>query len=294
LLDELRPDSIHVSTEGPIGWAARRWCLANDRQFTSAFHTRFPDYVSMRMGIPAGWIWTVMHRFHGAAERTFTATPSLAAELREHGVSRTHHWPRGVDLAQFNPTVAPHAALIGMPRPIMLNVGRVSLEKNIEAFLALDLPGTKVVVGGGPALAQLSARYPDTLFLGPKHGEELAACYAAADVFVFPSRTDTFGLVNIEALACGVPVAAYPVAGPLDIVGKDNKGVYGGSEPIGALDEDLASAVANALRASRKAAAAEALHYSWEACTERFVSGLASDEMEPLESAPVGTLAKRA
>jgi len=285
LLDKIQPDRIHISTEGPIGWATRRWCLKNGRHFTTAFHTRFPDYVSIRTGIPAEWVWKLMRRFHGAAERTFTATATLAEELQAHGLTHTHHWPRGVDLQQFNPSVPPHPAFEGLPRPIMLNVGRVAVEKNIEAFLTLDVPGTKVVVGGGPALERLKAQYPNVLFLGAKHGAELAAAYTAADVFVFPSRTDTFGLVNIEALACGVPVAAYPVAGPIDILGSDNKGMHGSSRPIGALDEDLAKAVTGALRASRKASAAEALHYSWEACTERFVSGLAADDEEPLKRA---------
>lgn len=285
MLDKIQPDRIHISTEGPIGWATRRWCLKNGRHFTTAFHTRFPDYVSIRTGIPSEWIWKMMRRFHGSADRTFTATVTLAEELQAHGLAHTYHWPRGVDLAQFNPSVPPHPAFDGLPRPILLNVGRVAVEKNIEAFLALDVPGTKVVVGGGPALERLKAQYPKLLFLGEKHGAELAATYTAADVFVFPSRTDTFGLVNIEALACGVPVAAYPVAGPIDILGCDNKGMNGGSRPIGALDEDLKEAVAGALRASRKAAAAEALHYSWEACTERFVSGLAGDDEEPLKRA---------
>jgi len=285
LLDKIQPDRIHISTEGPIGWATRRWCLKNGRHFTTAFHTRFPDYVSILTGIPAEWVWKLMRRFHGAAERTFTATATLAEELQAHGLTHTHHWPRGVDLQQFNPSVPPHPAFEGLPRPIMLNVGRVAVEKNIEAFLTLDVPGTKVVVGGGPALERLKAQYPNVLFLGAKHGAELAAAYTAADVFVFPSRTDTFGLVNIEALACGVPVAAYPVAGPIDILGSDNKGMHGSSRPIGALDEDLAKAVTGALRASRRASAAEALHYSWEACTERFVSGLAADDEEPLKRA---------
>jgi glycosyltransferase involved in cell wall biosynthesis len=285
VLDQIRPDRIHISTEGPIGWAVRSWCLKNGRHFTTAFHTRFPDYVSIRTGIPAEWIWKLMRRFHGAADRTFTATATLAAELNEHGLTRTHHWPRGVDLSQFNPAVPPHPAFAELPRPILLNVGRVAVEKNIEAFLELDVPGNKVVVGGGPALERMRARYPDVLFLGSKHGAELAACYAAADVFVFPSRTDTFGLVNIEALACGVPVAAHPVAGPIDILGIDDKGMHGGLRPIGALNEDLAKAVAAALRASRKAAAAEARHYSWEACTERFVDGLAADEPSPVRQA---------
>ena len=279
LLDKLGPDRIHISTEGPIGWAVRDWCLKRGRHFTTAFHTRFPDYVSIRTGIPAEWIWKVMRRFHGAAERTFTATATLAHELQSHGLTRTHHWPRGVDLKQFNPDVMPHPAMADLPRPILLNVGRVAVEKNIGAFLELDFPGSKVVVGGGPALEKMRTRYPSVLFLGSMHGAELAATYAAADVFVFPSRTDTFGLVNIEALACGLPVAGYPVAGPIDIVGADGRGMHGGTKRIGAVDEDLRTAVKLALKADRAAAAVEALNYSWEACTERFLAGLAADDL---------------
>jgi glycosyltransferase involved in cell wall biosynthesis len=280
LLDEVRPDRIHVSTEGPIGWAARNWCVKRGRPFTTAFHTRFPDYVSIRTGIPAEWIWKLMRRFHGAAERTFTATATLADELHAHGLPSTHHWPRGVDLEQFHPAIPVHPEIADLPRPILLNVGRVAVEKNIEAFLDLDVPGSKVVVGGGPALESLRAKYPNVLFLGPKHGAELASTYASADVFVFPSRTDTFGLVNIEALACGLPVAGYPVPGPLDIIGLDGRGMHGGERRIGALDEDLARAVTRALTADRAAAAIEARHYSWEKCTERFLDGLARDRSE--------------
>jgi glycosyltransferase involved in cell wall biosynthesis len=274
LLDEERPDSVHISTEGPIGWAARSWCLKHDHHFTTAFHTRFPDYVSIRTGIPSKWIWRMMRRFHGAAERTFTATTTLADELHAHGLTHTHHWPRGVDLAQFNPDVMPHPAMADLPRPILLNVGRVAVEKNIAAFLELEVPGTKVVVGGGPALEKMRLRYPDVVFLGPKQGAELASTYAAADVFVFPSRTDTFGLVNIEALACGLPVAAYPVPGPLDILGPRGRGFHGGKRAIGAVHEDLGRAVMKALNADRAAASEEALHYSWEACTRRFLDGI--------------------
>ena len=277
VLREFDPDAIHISTEGPIGWAARNWCMRHGRHFTTAFHTRFPDYVSIRTGIPAEWIWKMMRRFHGAAGRTFTATGALADEIRSHGIVRTHHWPRGVDLEQFNTNVAPHPAMAGLPRPLMLNVGRVAVEKNIEAFLDCPVPGTKVVVGDGPALPSFKRRYPEVAFLGAKHGEELAACYAAADVFVFPSRTDTFGLVNIEALACGVPVAAYPVPGPGDILGPEERGTHGGSKRIGALDEDLAAAVRRALTADRPAAAAEARHYGWERCTDLFLDGLEID-----------------
>lgn len=274
LLEEAQPDSIHISTEGPIGWATRNWCLKHKRQFTTAFHTRFPDYVSIRTGVPSKWIWSLMRRFHGAAERTFSATSSLTEELHANGLPSTHQWPRGVDLAQFNPHERPHPELKRLSRPILLNVGRVAIEKNIEAFLKLQVPGSKVVVGGGPALEKLKAHFPDTLFLGPKSGAELAACYVAADVFVFPSRTDTFGLVNIEALACGLPVAAYPVPGPLDILGPSGRGVHGGKWRIGALDEDLSTAIARALRADRNAAVREAQHYSWERCTEDFIAGL--------------------
>jgi len=162
-----------------------------------------------------------------------------------------------------------------LPRPILLNVGRVAPEKNIEAFLELDVEGSKVVVGGGPALDRMRAAYPEVLFLGPKHGAELASTYTAADVFVFPSRTDTFGLVNIEALACGLPVAAFPVPGPLDIVGEDGRGIHGGAARIGAVDENLGVAVARALTADRRASAREAAHYSWDRCTSLFFAGLA-------------------
>jgi glycosyltransferase involved in cell wall biosynthesis len=285
MLDDIRPDRIHISTEGPIGWAVRSWCLKRGRHFTTAFHTRFPDYVSIRTGIPAEWIWKVMRRFHGAAERTFTATATLEDELHAHGLTSTHHWPRGVDLDQFHPAIPIHPEMAELPRPILLNVGRVAVEKNIEAFLDLDAAGSKVVVGGGPALEALRSLYPEVLFLGPKHGAELASTYASADVFVFPSRTDTFGLVNIEALACGLPVAAFAVSGPLDIIGLDGKGVHGGKGRIGALDDDLARAVARALTCDPAAAAAEARHYSWKACTERFLQGLAADDIAPLREA---------
>lgn len=283
ILDEARADSIHIATEGPIGWAARNWCVKNGRHYTTAFHTRFPDYVSIRTGIPVSWIWRLMRRFHGQAERTFAATIALAEELNARGLERTHIWPRGVDLGLFNPDIEPHPAMAELRRPILLNVGRVAPEKNIEPFLDLEVEGSKVVVGAGPALERMQAAYPDVLFLGPKHGAELASTYAAADVFVFPSRTDTFGLVNIEALACGLPVAAYPVSGPLDIIGPDGRGIHGGTERIGALDEDLAKAVARALTANRAAAAREAAHYSWDRCTSLFLAGLAREASSEID-----------
>jgi glycosyltransferase involved in cell wall biosynthesis len=279
MLDELEADAVHIATEGPIGWAARLWCGKRKRRFTTSFHTRFPDYVSVRSGIPADWIWKVMRLFHGAAERTFVVTRTLGDELEARGITPVHHWPLGVDLEQFHPSVPPHPDMAVLPRPILLNVGRVAVEKNIEAFLDLDMPGSKVVVGGGPALDQLKAHYPAVLFLGPKHGAELASTYTAADVFVFPSRTDTFGLVNIEALACGVPIAAFPVPGPIDILGPTGSGMHGGKRRIGALDDDLGRAIGRALGASRSAAAEEALRYGWEACTDQFLNGLAVDEL---------------
>lgn len=274
-LDGFRPDAVHIATEGPIGWAARAWCRRRRLPFTTSFHTRFPDYVSVRTGIPADWIWPVMRRFHGPAERVFVVTPSLAEELERRRVGSPHHWPLGVDLTLFSAASKPHPALAGLVRPIQLSVGRVAVEKNLEAFLSLPGPGTKVVVGDGPARGMLAARFPGAVFLGALHGAELASAYAAADVFVFPSRTDTFGLVNIEALASGLPVAAYRVAGPLDILGPRNCGVHGGARPIGALDADLGTAIRRALAADRDACRAEALNYDWSRCTTRFLEGLA-------------------
>lgn len=281
LLDEMCPDAIHIATEGPIGWAARRWCMRRGRRFTTSFHTRFPDYVSVRTGIPADWIWPVMRRFHKPAERTFVVTKRLANELESKGIGRTHLWPLGVDLRMFGPSGQLHPGFAGLPRPIMLNVGRVAVEKNIEAFLDCPVPGTKVVVGDGPALEALRLKYPDVHFLGAMHGEELASAFRSADVFVFPSLTDTFGLVNIEALASGLPVGAFPVRGPIDILGPDACGVHGGRRRIGGVDEYLAVAIQRALTGDRVAAAAEARHYSWEACTDRFFEGLATDALSP-------------
>jgi len=275
-LDEQRPDAIHIATEGPIGWAARAWCIRNGRRFTTSFHTRFPDYVAMRSGLPAEWIWPVMRRFHGPGERVFTVTASLGEELERRSVGRAYRWPLGVDLAQFNPSVPPHPRLKNLPRPILINVGRVAVEKNIEAFLECPVAGSKVVVGDGPALPALKSRYPDVSFLGTKHGMELASAYVAADVFVFPSRTDTFGLVNIEALACGLPIAAFRERAPMDILGPEGRGIHGGCRRIGALDDDLARAIRLALTGDPVAATQEARQYDWECCTDRFIDGLAA------------------
>ncbi|TAK48875.1 MAG: glycosyltransferase family 1 protein [Xanthobacteraceae bacterium] len=254
-----RPDAIHIATEGPLGLMARRYCRARKIAFTTSFHTRFPDYVAARAPIPPRWIWSGLRWFHGAARATMAATPALAAELRGRGFRNVVLWPLGVDAALFRPR---DDADLGLPRPVYLSVGRVAVEKNLEAFLTLDLPGTKVVVGDGPARVDLERRYPDAVFLGARHGDALAQIYAAADVFVFPSRTDTYGLVLLEALASGVPVAAYPVAGPLDVIG---------AAPVGVLDDDLRMACLAALTVPRQAARDFALARGWEASARAFL-----------------------
>ena len=285
LLNLFAPEAVHLATEGPLGWAARGWCKRRGQGFTTSFHTRFPDYVALRTGLPADLFWPVMRWFHGGAERTFAVTAALADELTGRGISPVHRWPLGVDLGAFTPDVAPHPAMRDLPRPIQLSVGRVAVEKNLSAFLDTTVGGTKVVVGDGPALERLKADYPGVLFLGALHGAELASAYAAADVFVFPSRTDTFGLVNVEALASGVPVAAYPVRGPLDIVGADGCGLNGGTLRVGALDEDLSRAIVVALTADRAACRAEATRYDWSRCTQAFVAGLATRRVRAVSGA---------
>lgn len=270
------PDAVHIATEGPLGWAARRWCLDRGQRFTTSFHTRFPTYLAVRTGLPAAWFWPAVRRFHAPADRVLVATERLAAELAIYGINRTHRWSRGVDLSLFSPAAHRPAALEELPRPLLLSVGRVAPEKNLEAFLALPTPGTKVVVGDGPLLAALSRRFPEVRFLGALHGSALAGCYAAADVLVFPSRSDTFGLVMIEALSCGTPVAALPVPGPLDVLGAAGTGRLG--RPVGALDQDLRRAIARALGLAPDACMAEAATYSWAACTDQFMSGLSVAE----------------
>ncbi len=263
-LAAIAPDAIHIATEGPLGLAARRYCVKHGIAFTTAYHTQFPAYVAKRTRLPERPFWRYIRWFHGAAQRVMVATHSIRQELREQGLCHLHHWSRGVDLACFGPDAQQPALFDALPRPIQLYVGRVAVEKNIEAFLRCDTPGSKVVVGDGPALAELQARFPDAHFVGRKSGRELAGYYAGADVFVFPSRTDTFGLVMIEALACGTPVAAYPVAGPRDIL----------SEGVGAMDDTLDRAIARALACDRALCAAYGTRYSWDAATDQFLAGL--------------------
>src|SRR6195952_1695726 len=259
LIAEARPDSIHIATEGPIGLSVRRYCRQRGLPFTTSFHPRFPEYIAARLPIPESWIWTALRRFHGASQAVMAATPALASELRGRGFRNVVLWPRGVDARLFHP----RAVDPGVPRPIFLSVGRVAVEKNLEAFLDLDLPGTKVVVGDGPARAALQRKYPKAVFLGALHGESLAETYAAADVFVFPSKTDTFGLVLLEALASGVPVAAFPVTGPRDVIG---------TAAVGVLNEDLRLACLGALKLSPQ----DCLHFTasqtWEASARAFVN----------------------
>lgn len=259
------PEAIHIATEGPLGLAARRWCLARGLPFTTAYHTQFPDYVAARTGADPEWIWHYIRWFHRPARSVLASTPSIQRTLEEHGITQVRRWGRGVDLSLFGPGVAPDPAIRALPGPVLLYVGRIATEKNIEAFLAIDHPGTKVLVGDGPARAALERKYPEANFLGPRFGADLAAAYAAADVFVFPSRTDTFGMVLIEALACGTPVAAYPVTGPVDVL----------ADHVGAMDEDLSRAVSIALTRDRAACAAYGGGFTWQASATQFLDALA-------------------
>lgn len=270
-----RPDIVHIATEGPIGWSARNWCLSNDIPFTSAFHTRFPDYAALRTGLSAERFWPLMRRFHAPSRAVLTSTVGLMDELASRGIGHTHLWSRGIDLDLFRPDLVPQGRLANLPRPILLSVGRVAVEKNLEAFLECRTPGTKVVVGDGPALSMLKRRYPDAVFTGALKGAELAIAYAAADVFVFPSRTDTFGLVMIEALACGVPVAGYPVAGPLDVIGRHGRGPFDTlKQEVGAVDEDLALAIQRALTMQRADAARYGRSFDWDKSTDQFCAAM--------------------
>jgi glycosyltransferase involved in cell wall biosynthesis len=270
-LEALAPDAVHIATEGPLGIAARAWCVRRDRPFTTAYHTQFPEYVRARVPIPLAWSYAAVRWFHGRAARTLVTTPSMQRLLESRGLRNLALWGRGVDTDLFRPR---DKQFLDLPRPVWLYFGRVAVEKGIEDFLGLALPGTKLVVGDGPACQSLRRRYPAAVFAGYRHGEDLAAHIAASDVFVFPSRTDTFGLVLLEAMACGVPVAAYPVTGPIDVVLEGVTGI---------LDEDLQRAALAALRLDPAACRAHALAHSWTASTRQFLSALAvpSRAIEP-------------
>lgn len=267
VIDNFRPDAIHIATEGPLGLATRRNCLRRGISFTTSFHTRFPEYIHARFGVPTSWPYAGLRWFHGPATAVMVATKSLESDLEARGFKNLRLWSRGVDTDLFKPG---DKTWLDLPRPVFLYVGRVAIEKSVEEFLKLDLPGSKLIVGDGPQLAELRMRYPEAHFTGPKYGTELARAYAASDVFVFPSRTDTFGLVVLEALASGLPVAAHPVQGPNDIIGD--------SAAVGALSEDLREAALRALKLSPQACRLFAMNFSWEACTRQFLTNLARPE----------------
>lgn len=260
ILRDFKPEAVHISTEGPIGHAARSFCRRAGIPFTTSFHTLFPEYIRARVPFPVNWSYAYLRRYHGRAARTLVATRSLAEHLRARGFDNLAVWARGVDTELFKPGPK---SFLPAPRPLSMYMGRVAVEKNIEAFLDLDLPGTQYVVGDGPDLNGLRSRYPDVRFVGQKVGAELAAHVAAADVFVFPSLTDTFGLVMLEAMACGVPVAAFPVTGPVDVVRNGKTGV---------LDRDLRTAVLGALKLDPGDCVAYARQHTWLDSTKRFVS----------------------
>ena len=258
-IEQAAPDAIHIATEGPVGYMTRAYCMRRGLPFTTSYTTRFPEYISARAPIPESWSYAALRRFHSAATVTMVSTVSLMTTLRQNGFRNLGMWTRGVDTDLFRPdrTVA-----VDFPRPIFATVGRIAVEKNLPAFLGLDLPGTKMVIGEGPQEAELRRRFPDVKFLGLKEGAALAGLVAAADVFVFPSKTDTFGVVQLEALACGVPIAAFPVTGPKDVVG---------SHPVGVLHDDLRAACLGALRISRAACREFALSRSWDTSARQFI-----------------------
>jgi glycosyltransferase involved in cell wall biosynthesis len=258
---DFQPDAVHVATEGPLGLAARNYCVRNGLAFTTAYHTCFPEYVRARFGIPLAWTYAFLRWLHRPSAAVMVATPAIRQLLAQHGFNNLADWSRGVDLSLFKPG----ARDTHLPRPVFAYVGRIAIEKNIAAFLELDLPGTKLVVGDGPQRRELEQRFPRAIFVGAKTGEELAAYYRTADVMVFPSLTDTFGLVLIEAMACGTPVAAFPVRGPIDVV----------REPgIGALNADLRVAALDALCFDRAVVRRYAERYSWDQCTRQFLAHL--------------------
>ena len=262
-LAAFKPHAVHIATEGPLGLAARAFCLAQGWPFTTAYHTRFPEYVRARCGVPLSWTYAVLRRFHAPSKKIMVATETVRRELAGWGFGQLVAWTRGVDTALFRPGCEP---AVELPRPVFLYIGRVAVEKNLPAFLDLDLPGSKLVVGDGPSLPAMMRRYPRVHFAGAQSGEALVRHYAAADVMVLPSRTETFGLVLLEALACGVPVAAYPSAGPTDVIGDSGAGI---------IDDDLGAAALAALRIPRGRCLEHARHFSWQACIDQFVGHLA-------------------
>jgi glycosyltransferase involved in cell wall biosynthesis len=263
---EFQPHAIHIATEGTLGMAARRYCLTNELRFTTSYHTQFPQYLKERYPIPLWASYLALSWFHNAAERCMVSTKTVHEQLAQRGFRRLARWQRGVDTELFRPY---DKSFLNLPRPIAAYVGRVAVEKNVDAFLRMPWHGSKLVIGDGPELPRLKQQYPSATYAGFKFGEDLAKHVAASDILVFPSLTDTFGLVNLEAMACGVPVAAFPVTGPIDVV---EDGV------TGALDQDLARASLRALEVSPQACRKRALQSGWDACTRQFESNLAACE----------------
>lgn len=264
VFEDFRPEAVHVATEGPIGFAVRGFCRRRELRFTTSYHTQFPQYVRERLPVPIDWSYAALRWFHQAGERCMVSTPSMQNELEHRGFRNIVRWRRGVDSDLFRPR---DKAWLNLPRPIAAYVGRLAPEKNLDAFLGMAWEGSKLIVGDGPERERLESQYPAAHFVGYQHGEDLARYVAAADVMVFPSLTDTFGLVNLEAMACGVPVAAYPVTGPVDVI-EDGC--------TGALDRDLAVAARRALHASPAACRERARRYDWASCTAEFESNLAT------------------
>jgi glycosyltransferase involved in cell wall biosynthesis len=257
-----RPQALHIATEGPLGWSARRYCLSRGLRFTTSYHTQFPQYLKSRFPIPLWASYMALSRFHGAAERCMVSTPTLAKQLAARGFRNLARWHRGVDTQLFRPRAKD---FLNLPRPIAAYVGRLAIEKNVDAFLQMQWAGSKLIIGDGPERARLEAQHRGALFAGFRFGEDLAMHLAAADILVFPSLTDTFGLVNLEAMACGVPVAAFPVTGPIDVI---DDGV------TGALDSDLARAAQRALKIDSGACRDRALRSGWDACAHEFEGNL--------------------
>ena len=258
----LRPDSVHIATEGPIGWITRHVCRTRGYPFTTSYHTRFPEYLAARLPVPLTWSYAALRRFHNSGDGIMVGSPSLEQALKAHGFRNLMPWSRGVDAELFRPRVW---RPLSFPAPVFLYVGRVAVEKNLEAFLELDLPGSKVVVGDGPLRSSLQSRFPRAHFLGTRTGKALAEVYASADVMVFPSLTDTFGMVLLEALACGLPVAAFPVMGPRDVIGKSG---------CGCLDDDLRRAALGALNVPREKCRAHALTFTWRESVRQFLDNI--------------------
>jgi glycosyltransferase involved in cell wall biosynthesis len=261
-IDRFSPDCLHIATEGPLGWRARGIALRRKWPFTTAYHSRFPEYVEARFRIPVSWTYSLLKRFHNAARVTLAPTPAIVADLKARGFSGASLWSRGVDLTAFNAAGDRDASA---KRPIFLYVGRIAVEKQVDAFLRLDLPGEKWVAGEGPERKRLQARYPDARWLGVFDGPELARLYRSADVMVFPSITDTFGLVMVESMACGTPVAAFPVPGPIDVIGESAGGV---------MHPDLREACLQALNLPRNQVRKRAEAFSWSTATDQMLAAL--------------------